>query len=444
MAFLNQQKNLLIYSGHCAVVGGDAKYLFELLNNLDKTIFNIVLYTDKNVAFEKVAKEKLLPEIHVNYLNTAPVLFKITLIDKFNNYLYKNKQNYAAGLLYRFLNCRIYEKPLYSYLKFLCKILTFKETRNKLNNIYLFFNFFKNNKNKFDTFMFNNGGYPAKEAGLIAIFFAHIFKVKNIILVVHSMPAKKRWYSLFDYVFDYCVSKYCSHVITASNAVKDALVVKRKFDVKKTAGIYCGLADKPLLSANEIQQIRINMGLNNWQHILIICSDFSVNKGHEVLFYALEKLILKLPEIMLLIVGSGTADREHYLCELVKQLKIEHNIVFLGYRNDIHELNSIADIAIVPSITTEATPYTIKEAARAAKPVIVTAVGGNCEAVIPNETGLVVAPNDVDALVEAIYSLLNNPLLCETMGKQGRQLFLKKFLIAEEILMTTKVLLGSF
>jgi glycosyltransferase involved in cell wall biosynthesis len=59
------------------------------------------------------------------------------------------------------------------------------------------------------------------------------------------------------------------------------------------------------------------------------------------------------------------------------------------------------------------------EAARSGLPVVTTAVGGMLETVLPDRTGFLVEPGDVDALERALRTLLADPALCQRMGREG-------------------------
>ena len=127
--------------------------------------------------------------------------------------------------------------------------------------------------------------------------------------------------------------------------------------------------------------------------VLIITANLEESrKGHKVLFKALTKITIKYPKIILLVVGDGTKKNE--LENYCSELSLKNNIIFLGHRTDIAELNDIADIAIVPSIGFEGIPYTVREAMRSGKPVITTKAGGCDEAVENTVNGMIVKEND--------------------------------------------------
>ena len=67
-------------------------------------------------------------------------------------------------------------------------------------------------------FHFNNGGFPAKVAGIWAIWAAKRVGVKRIIMTVHNIASKRRLPK--DIVCDVIARNCCNVIITASDAVK--------------------------------------------------------------------------------------------------------------------------------------------------------------------------------------------------------------------------------
>jgi glycosyltransferase involved in cell wall biosynthesis len=59
--------------------------------------------------------------------------------------------------------------------------------------------------------------------------------------------------------------------------------------------------------------------------------------------------------------------------------------------------------------------------------VVATDVGGNAEAVLEGVSGLIVPPEDADALASALMRLLEDPQLASAMGTAGRQRAEEKF-----------------
>ena len=78
------------------------------------------------------------------------------------------------------------------------------------------------------------------------------------------------------------------------------------------------------------------------------------------------------------------------------------------------------DIFVLPSLW-EGLPNVILEAMACGKPVVATAVDGTPEAVIDNETGILVPPKDPQALEEAIVRLLSNSSEMKRLGENSRK-----------------------
>ena len=61
------------------------------------------------------------------------------------------------------------------------------------------------------------------------------------------------------------------------------------------------------------------------------------------------------------------------------------------------------------------------EAMACGKPVVAVDSGGAREIILPEQTGILVPPNDIAALAEALVRLAANETLCERMGRLGRR-----------------------
>jgi glycosyltransferase involved in cell wall biosynthesis len=100
----------------------------------------------------------------------------------------------------------------------------------------------------------------------------------------------------------------------------------------------------------------------------------------------------------------------------------------LGYNSDIASLFAQSSIVVLPSYR-EGLPKVLVEAAACGRAVVTTDVPGCRDAIVPNETGLLVPPRDVVLLADAIQYLLENPERCKEMGQAGRKLAEREFAI---------------
>lgn len=160
--------------------------------------------------------------------------------------------------------------------------------------------------------------------------------------------------------------------------------------------------------------------------VLFAPGRLSKEKGFHILLRAFSIAIRKYPKVKLIIAGDGPKKRE--LEKLSKILDIERYVKFLGkvQYNKMQELFLSSDIVIVPSIHPEPFGRVALEAILAGKPVVASEVGGLPE-IIEDKAGILVQPSNPEALAHGIITLIENPVLREKMGKEGKRLSKEKF-----------------
>lgn len=132
------------------------------------------------------------------------------------------------------------------------------------------------------------------------------------------------------------------------------------------------------------------------------------------------------PEIELKIAGSGSQRSEIVLA--LRRLGLAKKCQLTGVYNTVPERNefmSSLDVFVLPSLT-EGTPNAIIEAMAHSKPIIATSVGGIPDVVTP-DVGILVPPNDVNALRAAIVRLAADDELRRRMGLAARRKYEQVF-----------------
>lgn len=108
---------------------------------------------------------------------------------------------------------------------------------------------------------------------------------------------------------------------------------------------------------------------------------------------------------------------------------VADRVLFAGYRSDVPALLAGCDVFCLPS-RIEGLPLVVLEAMAQARPVVATAVGGTPEVVVDGETGLLVPPDDVGALADALARVLGDPERARRMGEAGRTRVEREFSLA--------------
>ncbi len=128
-------------------------------------------------------------------------------------------------------------------------------------------------------------------------------------------------------------------------------------------------------------------------------------KGLMYLIRAIPKILEKMPNVQLLIVGEFWEDKEKYVKE-IKRLGIGNNVSIIDKYVPNEEVGlyfSAADVVVLPYIS--ATQSGVVQIAYAFnKPVITTNVGGLPDVVENNKTGIIVEAKNSQKLAEAIIT----------------------------------------
>lgn len=149
-------------------------------------------------------------------------------------------------------------------------------------------------------------------------------------------------------------------------------------------------------------------------------------KGIDIVLNAIAHLIKTLP-LTYCIVGEGP---ERVRLEArAASLGIAQNVRFFGGADDetLKALYALCDAFIlVPKAAqsgrdVEGFGMVYLEANAFGKPVIGADTGGVRDAIIANTTGLLVPPEDIDAVIHAIRQLAESPTLCQRLGESGRK-----------------------
>jgi len=139
-------------------------------------------------------------------------------------------------------------------------------------------------------------------------------------------------------------------------------------------------------------------------------------KGLDILLTAWSKFIRKHPA-RLLIVGEG--EERKNLENMAHNLGISGSVNFKGFVDNARSLLSSFDIFCMPS-RSEAMPYTLLEAGLAELPVIATPVGGIPEIIESGINGVLVPPEDSEALFSTLILLAEDDALRKRLGTNLR------------------------
>lgn len=147
-------------------------------------------------------------------------------------------------------------------------------------------------------------------------------------------------------------------------------------------------------------------------------------KDHNTFLQAAARVRATVADSAFVVAGEGKLMSS--LQALAAQLGLERDVFFLGRCENIPELLSVSNVCVLSS-KAEGFSNAILEYMAAARPVVVTDVGGAREAVSDGETGYIVPAGNDGEMADRIIQLLRDPKHAEAMGKRGRQIVSEKF-----------------
>ena len=151
------------------------------------------------------------------------------------------------------------------------------------------------------------------------------------------------------------------------------------------------------------------------------------SKNHRILLTAAARLRNRLRNFEIVLVGDGPLRAE--LERHAEELGIRDVVQFLGDRRDIQAILASLDVTVLPSAS-ESLSNAILESMAAGVPVIANDVGGNIE-LIAKDRGILLPPDDVEALENALQQITADLPLREKLGRNARRFAQENFTIEQ-------------
>jgi glycosyltransferase involved in cell wall biosynthesis len=253
------------------------------------------------------------------------------------------------------------------------------------------------------------------------IYGGIISKVSRVPILISSRRDLNNWQNRTALLFlSRIVNRFFNKFIAVSGDVKNLTIHDEWVRPSKIVTINNGVDLERFHPYGQEENMRIRRHLNiNMGDCIIGCiANLREDKNYDVFLKAIAKLASVKKDIKCLIVGDGPLRK--MLNSLSDELGISSCVIFTGYREDIPDILSIMDIFCLVS-KKEGFSNAVLEAMAMARPIVATKVGGNKEAVVEQETGILVPHDDAGKMADAILELCNDVALREKMGLAGRK-----------------------
>jgi glycosyltransferase involved in cell wall biosynthesis len=172
------------------------------------------------------------------------------------------------------------------------------------------------------------------------------------------------------------------------------------------------------------QSLRKALGLPSIGQVAVFVGRLESQKNTSLLLQAWSNVIAQQEDAKLLVVGQGT--QRAVLEQQARGLGLEKHVRFVGQVDNVRDYLHAADIFVLPS-KAEGLSNSLLEAMACGLPVVVSAIGGNTDAVREGVEGLLIPPDNESALANALLDIVSNPALMERLGANARQTAVERF-----------------
>ncbi len=294
-----------------------------------------------------------------------------------------------------------------------------------------------NSRKDYVSAIFKLSAYLKKEK--VDILHVHLFD-PSIVGLLAGVKARTKYRVMTRHYSDYHtrinknwhvrLDKMCnrlSHkIIGVSEHTSDHVVEIEGSPREKVVTIYNGIDFDRVKPSDDDFRKRIRQEFDAEDKFLILTTgQLHPEKGYPYLFEAVAKLKkLTNKPFVWLIAGKGGFEAEFR--QQVSDLGCDDVVKFIGFRKDIPDLMSTADVFVLPSVA-EAFGVVFAEAIYLGVPIVATKIGGIPEIVTDGVDGILIPPADSEAIAETVADLINHPEKLKSLANTGQQKVIERF-----------------
>ncbi len=213
-----------------------------------------------------------------------------------------------------------------------------------------------------------------------------------------------------------------THIVTTGEKLRLQLILENGYDPDRLTSVPTGMDTEYFVPGHRVMR-RAQLGFDGNTLIIGIAATLRSWKGHEYLIEAFSRLSTRPSRLVIL----GDGPQRDALHRQIMQLGLQERVFMPGDQRDVLPWLQALDIFALPSYANEGVPQAIMQAMLCGLPVVTTPIGSIGEIVTHDSTGLMVKPQDIDHLWQALERLAADASLRNRLGNQARQFALAHF-----------------
>ena len=208
----------------------------------------------------------------------------------------------------------------------------------------------------------------------------------------------------------------CNQYIATTHEIKESFIKDAHINPDRISVIPHGIDIKkyPFISYEDRCVAKQQAGLDSTIPNLLFCARVAPNKGILIALEVWKQLHQRYPESKFYIVGGG----DNTLLDEARRVSKQCNdsIIVVGEVDDVTPYHRVSDVYIFPS-EHEGLPTSLLEVMSSGLATVCSDIGGNNDLIFDDMTGYRVPVKDVDAYINKISYLFDNPSIRIEMGK---------------------------
>ena len=214
-------------------------------------------------------------------------------------------------------------------------------------------------------------------------------------------------------------ARRCQRLISVCDAMTKQYLDSNIAAPELFTTIYSGMDVEPFLDPpRPREEVRAELGFSDDDVVIGKIARLFDLKGHRYLLEAAGRIVEACPQARFLLVGDGPL-RDQFEARISRDGLADHFVLTGLVRPErIPELIHATELVAHTSVW-EGLARVLPQSMIAGKPVVSFNIDGAPEVVIPEETGLLVEPESVDGLVDAVTRLVGDQELRTRLGDEG-------------------------
>ena len=253
-------------------------------------------------------------------------------------------------------------------------------------------------------------------SGLAAAFAKRQLGSTTFAMMRHHTGVVRMLGSAFHERADKWMAERAGRVLTVSEAARQYMLDVdgiRRDDIEV---VYLGFDFEQMTpNAEKRAATRADFGFTDDDLVIGYVANFASGKGHVQLINAFDEVKRQIPNAKLILAGRGKLKEVE---DTVGRLGLGRRIVFAGWQDDVSLVYNAMDIFVQPSLS-EAFSQVLIEAMGCGLPVIATKVGGAAEVIENDVNGILIEPDDPQAIAREVIRLAGDEKLRSVIADRG-------------------------